>query len=336
MVMATTAGDATTTMEAIVRDGYGAPDVLKLERIEKPGVSGDEVLVRVQAASLNAVDWYALTGTPWAGRPSSGLRRPKTGPIGADVAGTVEAVGKDVTQLRPGDEVFGRGAGFAEYVVGEAGKLARKPAGTTFEDAAAVPVAGITALQGLRDHGGLQPGQRVLVNGASGGVGTFAVQIAKALGAHVTAVCSTGNVELARSLGADRVIDYTHEDFTRGDERYDVMFDSAGSRSWRACKRVLEPNATVVLVGGPKKNRLLGPLGHIGAMKIGSLGGDRKAVFFVAKINQEDLALLGEMLVAGTVRSVIDRRYPLSELGDAMRYLGAGHAKGKIVVTVQG
>jgi NADPH:quinone reductase-like Zn-dependent oxidoreductase len=264
-----------------------------------------------------------------------GLRTPKTSPIGADVAGTVEAVGKDVTQFRRGDEVLGRGSGFAEYVLAAGDRLAQKPAGLTFEEAAAVPVAGITALQGLRDHGRLEPGQKVLINGASGGVGTFALQIAKALGARVTAVCSTGNVELARSLGAERVIDYTREDFTRSGERYDLMFDNAGSRSWSACKRVLEPNATVVLVGGPKKNRLLGPLGHIGAMKLGSIPSSRKTVFFVAKLEQQDLEVLGEMLESGRVRSVIDRRYALSEVGDAMRYLGEGHAKGKLVITVQ-
>jgi NADPH:quinone reductase-like Zn-dependent oxidoreductase len=331
--MSTTERDRATTMQAIVRDGYGPPDALRLEQVEKPGVTDDEVLVRVHAASLNAVDWYATTGTPWAGRPSMGLRKPKTAEIGADVAGTVEAVGKDVTEFEPGDEVFGRGLGFAEYVIA-GGRLARKPAGVTFEEAAAVPVAGITALQGLRDHGALQPGQRVLINGASGGVGTFAVQIAKALGAHVTAVCSTGNVEIAQSLGADRVIDYTREDFTRSGERYELMFDNAGSRPWSACKRVLEPNATVVLVGGPKKNRLLGPLGHIGAMKLGSLRGDRKTVFFVAKLDRQDLEVLGELLEAGTVRSVIDRRYALSEIVAALRYLGEGHAQGKVLITI--
>jgi NADPH:quinone reductase-like Zn-dependent oxidoreductase len=333
MLMAA-ASDTGTTMKAIVRDGYGPPGALRLERIEKPAVGDDEVLVRVQAASLNAVDWYALTGTPWVGRPSMGLRRPKAPLVGADIAGTVEAIGKDVVGLREGDEVFGRGEGFAEYVIARPG-LAPKPAGVSFEDAAAVTVAGITALQGLRDHGQVQPGHRVLVNGASGGVGTFAVQIAKALGADVTAVCSTGNVELALSLGADRVIDYTREDFTRGNERYDVLFDNAGSRSWRACKRVLEPNATVVLVGGPKKSRLLGPLKHIGMMKLGAFRSGRKTAFFVANLNRQDLDALAELLEAGTVRAVIDRRYELSEVPDALQYLGEGHAKGKIVVTVR-
>jgi NADPH:quinone reductase-like Zn-dependent oxidoreductase len=323
-----------TTMKAIARDGYGPPEGLRLEESDRPAVTDDGVLIRVHAASLNAVDWYALMGRPWAGRPSMGLRKPKSLLMNSDVAGTVEEVGKDITHFKPGDEVFGRGEGFAEYVIADE-RIARKPAGLSFEEAAALPVAGITALQGLRDHGGLQPGQKVLINGASGGVGTFAVQIAKALGGHVTAVCSTGNVELARSLGADRVIDYTREDFTRSDERYDVMFDNAGRTSWAKCKRVLEPTATVVLVGGPKKNRLLGPLGHILAMKLGSLRGARKTAFFVAKINREDLELLGGMLETGAVRSVIDRRYGLSELGEAMRYLGEGHAKGKLIVTVQ-
>jgi NADPH:quinone reductase-like Zn-dependent oxidoreductase len=325
--------DTRTTMQAVVRDGYGPPDVLKVEQVERPVVPDDGVLVRVQAASLNAVDWYVLTGTPWAGRAQMGLRKPRTPLLNADVAGTVEAVGKDVTQFRAGDEVFGRGAGFAEYVIADEW-LARKPAGLTFEEVAALPVAAITALQGLRDHGQLLTGQKVLIYGASGGVGTFAVQIAKALGADVTAVCSTGNAELARSLGADRVIDYTREDFTRSGERFDLMLDNAGRTSWAKCKRVLEPNATVVLVGGPKKNRLLGPLGHILKMKLGSMHGDRKTVFFVAKINQQDLDVLGEMLESGSVRSVIDRSYELSELADALRYLGEGHAKGKVVITI--
>jgi NADPH:quinone reductase-like Zn-dependent oxidoreductase len=326
--------DRGTTMQAVVREAYGSPDVLTAKRVERPVVPDDGVLVRVAAASLNAVDWYVLTGTPWAGRFQMGLRKPKAPLLNADVAGTVEAVGKDVTRFQPGDEVFGRGAGFAEYVIADEW-LARKPDGLTFEEVAALPVAAITALQGLRDHGRLQPGQKVLINGASGGVGTFAVQIAKALGADVTAVCSTGNVELARSLGADRVIDYTREDFTRSGERFDLMFDNAGRTSWAKCKRVLAPNATVVLVGGSKKNRLLGPLGHILKMKLGSMRGDRKTVFFVAKINQQDLDVLGEMLESGAVRSVIDRSYDLSELADALRYLGEGHAKGKVIVTVQ-
>jgi NADPH:quinone reductase-like Zn-dependent oxidoreductase len=321
------------SMKAVAHSTYGGHEALELMEVERPDLADDGVLVHVHAASLNRVDWYMLTGTPWVGRASMGLRKPKSPEIRADFAGTVEAVGRDVTAFRPGDEVFGRGGGLAEYVcAGDA--IALKPANLSFEEAAAVPLAALTALQALRDHGQLRPGQRVLVNGASGGVGTFAVQIAKALGAEVTAVCSTSNVELARSLGADHVIDYTREDFTRGDQRYDLMFDNAGNRSWSACKRVLEPHATVVLVGGPKKNRLLGPLGHIVKMKLRAMRGSRKAVFFVASLNQPDLEVLRELLEAETVRAVIDRRYVLGEIADAFRYLGEGHAKGKVVVAV--
>src|SRR5215208_7447913 len=252
------------TMKAVVRERFGSSSVLEIDQIQKPSVGDTDVVVRVHAAALNRIDWYALTGTPYLGRPQMGLRKPKSRLLSTDFAGTVEAVGKDVTQYRPGDEVFGRSEPFAEYVcVGEDDALAPKPPGVTFEEAACVGVAGITALQGLRDHGHVQPGDKVLVNGASGGVGTFAVQVAKALGAEVTAVCSTPNVDLQRSIGADHVIDYTQEDFTRSDRRYDVMLDVAGSRSWSACKRVLEPEATLVLIGGPMTNRWLGPLGHV-------------------------------------------------------------------------
>ena len=320
-------------MRAIVHNTYGSPHVLELQEIDKPDVTDDGVLVRVRAASVNPVDWYGLSGTPYVGRIGSGLRKPKTNSVGADFAGTVEAVGKKVTQFRPGDEVFGRSGAFAEYVcVGEA--VAPKPANLTFEEAAAVPVAAITALQGLRDKGQLQPGQNVLINGASGGVGTFAVQIAKALGAEVTGVCSTGNVELVRSFGADHVIDYTREDFTRSDRRYDLLLDVAGSRSWRACTRVLNPRATLVIVGAPKGNRLIGPLSHMVELRLAALFSSRKAVFFIAKLNRADLDVLRELLEAGKVTPVIDRRYELSETSDAFRYLGDGHAQGKIVVTL--
>jgi NADPH:quinone reductase-like Zn-dependent oxidoreductase len=262
------------------------------------------------------------------------LLRPKSPLIGGDFAGTVEAVGKDVTDLQPGDEVFGgRSGSFAEYVCVRMG-VARKPANLTFEEAAAVPVAALTALQGLRDHGQLQAGQKVLVNGASGGVGTFAVQIAKALGAEVTAVCSTRNVEQARSLGADHVIDYTREDFTRSGRRYDVLFDNAGSRSWSACRRVLERHATLVLVGAAKADRLLGPLRHVIRMRLASMRGSQKAVFFIAKFNRPDMAMLRELLEAGKVTPVIERRYELSEIADALRYMGEGHAQGKIVISM--
>ena len=323
-----------STMKAIVRDTYGPPDVLEVGEIEKPELMDDGVLVRVHAASIARGDWYSLMGL-YVGRPEMGLRRPKSRLIGADFAGTVEAVGRDVTDVRPGDEVFGARTGAcAEYVCARARSVALKPAHVTFEEAAAVPTSALTALQGLRDRGQLQPGQKVLINGASGGVGTFAVQIAKALGADVTAVCSTRNVDLVQSLGADRVVDYTREDFTRSNERYDVLFDNAGSRSWSECKRVLKPHATVVLVGGQMGGRVLGPLGHVITMKLAALFGSRKAVFFVAKFNKADMEALRELLEAGKVKPVVDRRYPLSEIADAFGYMGEGHAQGKVVITV--
>jgi NADPH:quinone reductase-like Zn-dependent oxidoreductase len=323
-------------MQAIVRDAYGSPDVLELQETEQPELTDDGVLVRVHAASVNRADWYTLTGL-YLARMESGLRKPKSRLIGGDFAGTVEAVGQGVTGLQPGDEVFGGRAGaFAEYVCARARSVVLKPERLTFEEAAAVPVAGLTALQGLRDKGKLQPGQKVLVNGASGGVGTFAVQVAKALGAEVTAVCSTRNVDLVRSLGADRVVDYTCEDFTRTEQRYDLMFDNAGSRSWSECKRVLDPHATVVLVGGPMGGRLFGPLGHVIRMRLAALGSGRKVVFFVAKFNKADLETVRELLESGQVTPVIDRRYDLSETADALRYVGEGHARGKVVITVPG
>ena len=255
--------------------------------------------------------------------------------MGGDLAGRVEAVGKDVKTFQPGDEVFGTGAGaWAEYACASEEKLAPKPANVSFEEAAAVPVAGLTALQALRDKGEVQPGQKVLINGASGGVGTYAVQIAKAFGADVTAVCSTRNVEQARSLGADRVVDYTQEDFTKLGERHDLMLDIAGSRSFLAFRRVLTPEATVVLIGGPMTYRGLGPLPHLGGTMLKSRGRSQTVKFFVAKINTADLVVMKELIEAGKVRSVIDRAYPLSEAADALSYLGEGHARGKIVITV--
>jgi len=332
--MAVTAPERQTTMKAVVRDRYGSSEVLKLDEVEKPELVDDGVLVRVHASSVNRGDWYFMTGRPWAARPTMGLLRPKSRLIGGDFAGTVEAVGKDVTELQPGDEVFGgRSGSFAEYVCARMG-IARKPANLTFEEAAAVPIAALTALQGLRDHGQLQPGQSVLVNGASGGVGTFAVQIAKALGAEVTAVCSTRNVEQARSLGADHVIDYSREDFTRSGGRYDLLFDNAGSRSWSACRRVLEPHGTLVLIGAPKADPLFGPLRHVARIRLASMRGSQKAVFFIAKFNKPDMAVLRELLEAGKVTPVVECRYELSEVADALRYMGEGHAQGKIVITV--
>jgi NADPH:quinone reductase-like Zn-dependent oxidoreductase len=320
-------------MRAIVCNTYGA---LELQEIDKPHVTDDGVLVRVSASSVNPADRYSTMGTPWVVRPMTGLVRPRSNRVGTDFAGTVEAVGKDVTQFRPGDEVFGGKSGaYAEYVVVPQDRaIVRKPARLTFEQAGGVGAAALTALQGLRDKGHLQSGQKVLINGASGGVGTFAVQIAKALGAEVTGVCSTRNVDLVRSIGADHVVDYTREDFTRADRSYDLLFDVAGSRSWSACRRVLNPQATLVMVGAPKGNRLLGPLGHVVALRLAAVRGSQKATFFVAKFNRPDMVVLRDLLEAGTVTPVIDRRYELSEIADAFRYLGEGHAQGKIAVTV--
>ena len=323
-------------MRAAVRERYGTPDAVEIRELPKPVPADDEVLVRVRASSVNPVEWYAAAGLPYVGRVQMGLRKPKSTRLGVDFAGTVEAVGKDVTAFRPGDDVFGgRDGAYAEYVcVRDSRAIVRRPANVSFDEAAAVGVAGLTALQGLRDTGGVREGSKVLINGASGGVGTFAVQIAKALGAEVTAVCSTRNVEQARALGADHVVDYTREDFTRSGRRHDVLFDVAGSRSWRACARVLEPDATVVLVGGPKSNRLLGPIGHMAAMKLGALRGRRKAIFFLAKFEQGDLATLGELLESGKVKSVVERRYELEEVSHALRHLGEGHARGKLVLGI--
>jgi len=321
-------------MKAIVRTTYGPPEVLELAEIDKPVPAEDEVLVRVRATSVNPVDWHTLTGTPYLLRLQEGLRGPKSEQLGVDFAGTVEAVGANVTGVQPGDDVFGgRSGAFAEYVsVRDA--VVRKPPNLSFEQAAAVPIAGLTALQGLRDKGGLQSGQKVLINGASGGVGTFAVQIAKALGAAVTGVCSTRNVGQARSLGADRVIDYTQEDFTRSGERYDVLLDIAGNRTWKELTRVLADEATLVLVGGPKTNRWIGPMGHLANLKLHSLGRRRRVAPFLAKLNKEDLEAVGKLLEDGSVTPVVERSYALGETADALSYLGEGHAQGKIVLTV--
>lgn len=324
-------------MKAVVYQEYGSPDVLELRDVEKPEVADDELLVRVHATSVNPVDWHTMTGSPLLVRTQAGLRRPKTQRLGTDFSGTVEGVGKDVTRFREGDEVFGaRHGAFAEYVcVREERAVAAKPARLTFEEAAAVPVAALTALQGLRDKGRIEPGQRVVINGASGGVGTFAVQIAKAFGAEVAGVCSTGNVELVRELGADHVVDYTLEDFTRSERRYDLGLDVAGSRSWSEWKRVLAPDATLVVAGGPKTNRLWGPLGKGVRMRLASIPGGRSVIgAFLAQVNGADLVALQELIEAGSVTPVVDRRYVLDEIADALRYLGQGHARGKIVVSV--
>jgi NADPH:quinone reductase-like Zn-dependent oxidoreductase len=323
-------------MKAYVFHQYGSPDVLEFQEVEKPSLNDDQVLVRICATSVNPAEWYGLSGLPIA-RIGSGLLKPKDPRLGTDYAGVVEAVGRNVKAFKPGDEVFGgRNGAFAEYVAARAeGALALKPANVTFEQAAAVPIAALTALQGLRDHGQLQPGQKVLINGGSGGVGTFAVQIAKALGAEVTAVCSPRNVERMCSLGADHVVDYTRDDFTRGPRRYDLLLDIAGSRSWAECKRVLNPKARFVIVGGPKTNRIIGPLSHMLKVSLGALGASQKVGFFVAQMTQADMVAMQGLLASGQVTPVIDRQYAWSKLPDAMRYLGEGHAKGKIVVTVR-
>lgn len=332
--MATTAQPE--TMLAAVRRRWGAPEqVVELKQVPKPEPADDQVLVRVRATSINRSDYYAVAAPMILLRPMlGGFLRPKSELIGGDFAGVVEAVGKDVTGFEPGDEVFGSRTGaFAEYVA--ARMLVRKPANVTFEEAAAVPVSALTALQALRDHGGLRPGQSVLVNGASGAVGTFAVPIAKALGAgSVTAVCRARNVEQARELGADRVIDYTQDDFTEGGERYDVIVDIAGSKSWRRIRRVLEPDGTLVIVGAQASGSLIGPLGHVLRTSIASRFSRGKAVFFVAKFNLPDLEVLRELLESGKVRPAIERVYPFAQIAEALTEMGEGHARAKLVVAL--
>jgi NADPH:quinone reductase-like Zn-dependent oxidoreductase len=308
--------------------------VLTVEEIDKPVPNDDEVLVRVYASSVNPAEWYTMIGL-FLARLGNGLFRPKDTRLGADFSGVVEAVGRNVTSFKRGDEVFGgRSDAFAEYVC-VSKNVVPKPANMTFEQAGGVAIAALTALQGLRDHGKLQAGQKVLINGASGGVGTFAVQIAKAFGAEVTAVCSTDKVELIRSLGADYVIDYTKGDFTLSGKLYDLLLDIAGSRSWKEYKRVLKPNAKVVIVGGPKSNLIIGPLAHIIKMRLASFRASQKMVFFVANFNPKDFTVLKEMFERGQIQTVVDRVYPLCEISQAMRYLGEGHARGKIIVTMR-
>jgi NADPH:quinone reductase-like Zn-dependent oxidoreductase len=323
-------------MRAARYDRYGPPEVIELREVEKPAIEPHQVLVRVHASSANPAEWYSVVAPLFVRAFGGGIRRPKDPRVGADLAGRVEAVGADVTEFQVGDDVFGTGAGaWAEYAAAREVRLVPKPANVSFEDAAAVPIAALTALQALRDHGHVQPGQKVLINGASGGVGTYAVQIAKALGAEVTAVCSTRNVEQARALGADRVVDYSQEDFTKLDEQYDVLIDIAGSKPFGKLRRVLTPEATVVVVGAKFPGTgLIGPLGHVIRTRLAAIGKSQKVKFFIAKINKEDLAVMQELLDSGQVKSVIDRTYDLSQVGDALRYLGEGHARGKIVLTM--
>lgn len=319
-------------MKAVFHKTYGPPEVLTIEEIEKPIPKDDEVLIKIRATSVNPAEWYAMSGL-FIARLGGGLFRPKETRLGTDYAGLVEAVGKDITQFKAGDEVYGARTGaFAEYVCVR-NIVIPKPGNLTFEQAGSVATAAITALQGLRDYGQLQAGQKVLINGASGGVGTFAVQIAKAMGAEVTAVCSPRNVELIRSLGAEHVIDYTKEDFTRSGQRYDLLLDIAGSRTWFEYKRVLTPGANFVIVGGPKFP-IIGPLRHIAAIHLAALGASQKIAFFIAKFNREDFHLLNEWFESGKVRPVVEKIYPLTQISEAMRHLGSGHAQSKIVVRV--
>jgi len=315
-------------MKAIVYYGHGSPDILKCEEIEKPAPADGEVLIKVRAASVNPLDWRMMS-MPIPRLPFS---KPQMKRPGVDVAGVVEGVGQGVTRFKAGDEVFGgcRGA-FADYACAAETKLVMKPQNVTFEEAAAVPVAGLTALQGLRDLGKLQAGQKVLINGASGGVGTFGVQMAKAFGAEVTGVCSTKNLEMVRSLGADRVIDYTREDFTKGGQQYDLIFDLFANHSMAECTRVMTPKGICVTAGALTVS---GMLTRMVAGPMRSVLGSQKFVGFIAKFNKDDLNALGELLESGKVKAVIDRCYKLAEVPEAMRYATTFHARGKVVITV--
>jgi NADPH:quinone reductase-like Zn-dependent oxidoreductase len=327
-------------IKAIVCHQYGSPDVLELTEVEKPTPKDDEVLLKVHAASVNPADWHLLRGKPYIARLQLGLLKPKDRVLGYDVAGQVEAVGKNVTMLQPGDEVFGspfmHGFGaFAECVCVPEDLLAPKPATLSFEQAAAVPLAASTALQGLRDHGGIDPGHKVLIIGASGGVGTFAVQIAKSFGAEVSGVCSTRNVEMVRSLGADNVIDYAQEeDFTQSGQKYDLIFQLAGTRSPSECRRALTSKGTLVLSSGESEGRWIGPVDRIIKALVLSPFVSQKMASFTVKPNKEDLQFLKQLIEAGTLTPVIDRTYALSEVPEAIRYLEEGHAQGKVVITV--
>ncbi len=324
-------------MKAIVYRCYGPPEVVKLENVAQPTPADDRMLVRVHAASVNPLDWHYMRGKPFIMRPMAGIGAPKDVRLGVDFAGTVESVGKDVISFKPGDEVFGGADGAFAQVVSVRGKgsVALKPSNVTFEQAAAVPIAGVTALQALRDQGNLQAGQKVLINGASGGVGTFAVQIAKAMGAEVTGVCSTRNLALVKSIGADHVIDYTRDDFTRSGDRYDLIVDTVGSHTASEYRQALKPAGRLVIVGGSGNGDWLGGMsGALGA-KVLSPFVSQKMSFFLAHLNQNDLTFLSELMASGKLEPVIDRRYPLEEAAEALRYMEAGHARGKVIIDVE-
>ena len=323
-------------MKAIVVDRFGTPDEFRFEEVPEPEPGDEQVLVRVRASSVNPYDWHLLTGMPKLFRPSFGVRKPKYRILGADFAGQVEEVGSAVTGLEPGDEVFGQAAAgnYAEYAAIDASVIVPKAKNVTFEQAAAVPLAGFTALQGLRDKGKVQGGQHVLINGASGGVGTLAVQIAKWLGAEVTGVCSTRNVDLVGSLGADHVIDYTRDDFTAGSARYDMIFDNVGNRRIAAYRRALTPKGVYLASHGRPENVWLGPVGFLARMAVVSPFVGQKLTTFVAKVSKEDLHILTDLMESGAVTPVIDRTYPLRETPDAFRYVEQWHTRGKVVITI--
>jgi NADPH:quinone reductase-like Zn-dependent oxidoreductase len=322
------------TVKAITYQGYGSPDLLEFQDVPEPEVDDDDVLVRVRAASANPRDWHILRGLPSIARPM--MRKLRTGVLGSDVAGTVQAVGKDVTRFRRGDEVFADASsgGFAEYVSVSERFAAQKPANLTFEQAAAVPLAATTALQGLRDNVQIEPGQRVLIVGAGGGVGTFAVQIAKWMGAQVTGVCSTAKVDLVRSIGADHVIDYTREDFARSGQKHDVVLQLAGMSTPSECRRALTPRGTLLLSSGDSNGRLIGPIGRVLKAKLLSPFVSQRLHSFEATASGEDLEVIRGLIEADTIRPVIDRTYPLSDTAEAIRYLEQGHVGGKVVITV--
>lgn len=327
-------------MKAVIYTDFGPPDVLQIREIKKPVPNDDQVLVKVRATTVNPYDWHFIRGTPYVMRALLvGLRKPKDPRLGVDYAGTVEAVGKDVTQFKPGDEVFGgRGGAFAEYVCARGdGAITLKPANVTFAQAACAPLAGTTALQGLRDEGHLQRGQKVLINGASGGVGTFAVQIAKSFGAEVTGVCSTRNLDLVRSLGADHVIDYTKEDFMKGDQRYNLILDNVGTQSLSGFRRILTPKGICVMIGagGPNDGKWVGPMVRPVKAMLLSPFITQKMGMFMARQDKGDLKILADLMQSGKVKPVIDRTYPLSDIAEAIRYLEKGHARGKVVVTME-
>lgn len=323
-------------MKAILYDQYGSSDVLQLQDVDRPVVGDLDVLIRIRAAGLNPYDWRFMRGKPYFMRLITGFLKPKDGRLGAELAGEIESVGKNVTQFKPGDTVFGRVNGsFAEYIcIPETEAVVTKPVNLPFEQAASVPLAALTALQGLRNCGQIQPGQKVLINGASGGIGTFAIQLAKVFGAEVTGVCSTRNMELVRSIGADKVIDYTHEDFTQSGQKYELMLDMVGNHSLRDCTRVLTKAGKYIVVSGPEGSGLLGPLGHLLKALFMSPFVSQKVVSLDMKKNKSDLLFLKELIEAGKITPVIDRSYPLSKVPESIQYLEKGHARGKVVITM--